>query len=259
MRKPPAPAGAGGALGGGRIALSGGVNPCMGQKARLACGVNLRIISPKKGTAMSIFDIFKKLETERKEPLGAPQFIICGLGNPGEKYENTRHNVGFMVVDELCEKLKISCKKLKFKSLTAVAEVGGIPCLVMKPTTFMNLSGQAVTEAMDFYKIPPEQTLVIFDDISLDVGKIRIRAKGSHGGQNGIKNIIYLSGKDTFPRIKVGIGAKPHPDYDLADWVLSKFTKAEGENLEKAIENAAAAIPLIVSGKMLEAMNKYNS
>lgn len=209
---------------------------------------------------MSVFDIFKKLENEKKEQAaGAVEYIICGLGNPGTEYENTRHNIGFMTIDTLCEKLNVNCKKLKFKSLTCDATVSGKRCLIMKPTTFMNKSGEAVTEAMQFYKIPPERTIVVFDDISLEPGKLRIRRKGSDGGHNGIKNIIYLSGSDLFPRIKMGVGAKPHPDYNLADWVLGHFKKEDGESLEKAFDNAVCAIELMVNGKTDEAMNKYNS
>ena len=128
----------------------------------------------------------------------------------------------------------------------------------MKPTTYMNNSGQAVVEAMNFYKLPPENVIVIFDDISLDVGKMRIRQKGSDGGQKGMRSIIYLSGKDTFPRIKIGIGAKPNPDWDLADWVLSRFSKDEGKLLEEMFDNAADAIALMVDGKIDRAMNLYN-
>lgn len=208
---------------------------------------------------MSVFDIFEKLEKEKNEPTGTVEYIICGLGNPGTEYENTRHNIGFMTVDTLCEKLKINCKKLKFKSLTCDAMVSGKRCLIMKPTTFMNKSGEAVIEAMQFYKIPPERTIIVYDDISLEPGKMRIRRKGSDGGHNGIKNIIYLSGSDAFPRIKMGVGAKPHPDYNLADWVLGHFKKEDGEVLEKAFDNACTALELMVLGKTDEAMNKFNS
>ena len=209
---------------------------------------------------MSVFDIFKQLESSRSpEPSGAVEYIICGLGNPGTQYENTRHNIGFMTVDTLCEKYKLSCKKVKFKSLTCDAMIGGKRCLIMKPTTFMNNSGEAVTEAMSFYKIPPERTIIVFDDISLEPGKLRIRRKGSDGGHNGIKSIIYLSSSDAFPRIKMGVGAKPHPDYKLADWVLGHFAKEDGEKLEQCFQNAVACLELIVQGKTDEAMNKYNS
>ena len=209
---------------------------------------------------MSIADIFKKLESERTPaPQGAVVYIICGLGNPGTQYEGTRHNIGFMTIDTLCEKYKLDCKKLRFKSLTCDAMISGKRCLIMKPTTFMNNSGEAVTEAMSFYKIPPERTIIVFDDISLEPGKLRIRRKGSDGGHNGIKSIIYLSGSDMFPRIKMGVGAKPHPDYNLADWVLGHFKKEQAEALETAMDNAVSSIELMVGGKMNEAMNKFNS
>ena len=208
---------------------------------------------------MSIFDIFKQLENKEPAPTGAVEYIIVGLGNPGTEYENTRHNIGFMTIDTLCEKYKVNCKKLKFKSLTCDVMISGKRCLIMKPGTYMNKSGEAVTEAMSFYKIPPERTIIVFDDISLEPGKMRIRRKGSDGGHNGIKNIIYLSGADTFPRIKMGVGAKPHPDYNLADWVLGHFKKEDGEKLEQCFKNAVAALELMVDGKTDQAMNKFNS
>lgn len=221
----------------------------------------MRYIKYPKGTyTMSIADIFKKLESERTPaPQGAVEYIICGLGNPGTQYEGTRHNIGFMTIDTLCEKYKLDCKKLRFKSLTCDAMISGKRCLIMKPTTFMNNSGEAVTEAMSFYIIPPERTIIVFDDISLEPGKLRIRRKGSDGGHNGIKSIIYLSGSDMFPRIKMGVGAKPHPDYNLADWVLGHFKKEQAEALETAMDNAVSSIELMVGGKMNEAMNKFNS
>lgn len=208
---------------------------------------------------MSVFDIFKQLENKEPAPTGAVEYIIAGLGNPGTEYENTRHNIGFMTIDTLCEKYKVSCKKLKFKSLTCDVMIAGKRCLIMKPSTFMNKSGEAVTEAMSFYKIPPEHTIIVFDDISLEPGKMRIRRKGSDGGHNGIKNIIYLSGSDMFPRIKMGVGAKPHPDYNLADWVLGHFKKEDGEKFEQCFQNAVSALELMVDGKTDTAMNKFNS
>ncbi len=209
---------------------------------------------------MSIADIFKKLESDRTAaPQGAVEYIICGLGNPGTQYEGTRHNIGFMTIDTLCDKYQLECKKLRFMSLTCDAMISGKRCLIMKPTTFMNNSGEAVTEAMQFYKIPPEHTIIVFDDISLEPGKLRIRRKGSDGGHNGIKSIIYLSGSDMFPRIKMGVGAKPHPDYNLADWVLGHFKKEQAEVLESAMNNAVSSIELMVDGKTTEAMNKFNS
>ena len=212
---------------------------------------------------MSIFDIFDKISREREaaasEPSGKPEYIIVGLGNPGEKYDGTRHNAGFMTIDKLADKCRVPVKKLKFKSLTAIADVGGVPCLLMKPTTFMNNSGEAVVEAMNFYKIPAERVIICYDDISLEPSFIRIRRKGSDGGHNGMKSIIYLTGFDTFPRIKIGVGKKPHKDYDLAAWVLSHFNKEEMELMDKAAEKAMASLELMVKGKTDEAMNKYNS
>lgn len=208
---------------------------------------------------MSVFDIFKKLDAEKAPQAQGPvEFIICGLGNPGTKYENTRHNAGFMALDTLAENIKADVKRLKFKSLTADVMINGVHCLLMKPTTFMNNSGEAVTEALNFYKLSTDKLIVMYDDISMDVGRTRIRKKGSDGGHNGIKSIIYLTGSDVFPRIKIGVGAKPHPDYNLADWVLGMFPKEQGEALEAAFKNSAEAVKLIVAGKIDEAMNKYN-
>lgn len=206
---------------------------------------------------MSIWDIFKKIENENKSV--KPQYIIAGLGNPGLTYENTRHNAGFMTIDKLLENTPHSGFKMKFKSKCATATIGGKSCLILKPETFMNNSGEAIEAAINFYKIPIENVIVAFDDISLDVGKLRIRRKGSHGGHNGIKSIVELCGSENFPRVKIGVGKKPRPDYDLAKWVLSKFSKAEQENLNSALKAAADSIALIVSGKIDEAMNKFNS
>lgn len=186
------------------------------------------------------------------------EFIIVGLGNPGREYENTRHNMGFIAIDKIAEIYDCKINKLKFKSLIGSCTIDGKKVLLMKPQTYMNNSGQAVVEAMQFYKIPAENVLVIFDDISLDVGKMRIRRKGSDGGQKGMRSIIYLSGFDTFPRIKMGIGAKPNPNWDLADWVLSGFTSDEMKILAEKTKDASDAARLIVNGKIAEAMNKYN-
>ena len=193
----------------------------------------------------------------KKETAGGAEFIIAGLGNPDRKYENTRHNAGFITVDFLADKLDARIDRIKFKSLCTTVTLGGKKVLLLKPSTYMNLSGQAVTEAMSFYKIPPEKTLVILDDISLDVGKLRIRRKGSDGGHNGMKNIIYLSGSDQFPRIKIGVGKKPM-QWDLADWVLSSFTQTEQQQLETAVKNACDAAELIIDGQTDKAMNLYN-
>lgn len=208
---------------------------------------------------MSVFDIFKQLDAQKaQQPSGPVQYIVCGLGNPGTQYENTRHNAGFMAIDTIAEKIGADVKKLKFKSLTADVTLGGVRCLLMKPSTFMNNSGEAVAEAMNFYKLTPDKLLIIYDDISLDVGRLRIRQKGSDGGHNGIKSIILHTNSDKFPRIRIGVGAKPHPDYDLADWVLLGFPKEQAEVLEQSLSNAASAAELMVQGKINEAMNKFN-
>lgn len=197
---------------------------------------------------------FKKKEMTS----GSIEYIIVGLGNPGKQYENTRHNAGFIALDYIAGELGVKVNKIKFKSTVGEATIGGKRCLLMKPSTFMNLSGQAVTEAMRFYKIPPQQVVIISDDISLDVGVIRIRRKGSDGGQKGLQNIIYLSGSDEFPRVKVGIGKKPHPDYDLKDWVLSRFTDKDKKLIAERLPDIKGAVECIVAGDIDKAMNLYN-
>ena len=187
------------------------------------------------------------------------EFIIAGLGNPGLQYEKTRHNVGFMAADVLCENLGVSADRHKFNSLYADAEIGGHRCLILKPQTFMNNSGHAIIEAMRFYKIPAERVIVISDDISLDVGRLRVRAKGSAGGHNGLKDIIESSGSDNFPRVKIGVGKKPHPDYDLKDWVLGRFPKEQLKDIEEVIIRAAEAAECIVKTDVPTAMNRYNN
>ena len=195
---------------------------------------------------------------KKKESLsGSVEYIVAGLGNPDRKYENTRHNTGFIVLDKIADTLSVRIDRIKFKSLCATAQIGDKKVLLLKPSTYMNLSGQAVTEAMSFYKVPPEKTIIIFDDISLDVGKMRIRRKGSDGGHNGIKNIIYLSGSDAFPRIKIGIGHKPEK-WDLADWVLSSFSADELKKLNEAAEKSFDAVRLITEENIDKAMNLYN-
>lgn len=186
-------------------------------------------------------------------------YLVVGLGNPGIQYENTRHNAGFMVIDRFCKAQNITLFKHKFKGLIAEATVSGKKILVLKPETYMNNSGQSVREAASFYKIAPENIIVVYDDISLSPGKLRIRAKGSAGGHNGIKDIIALLGSENFPRIKVGVGEKPHPDYDLKDWVLGKFSASDAEAFSSAADRAAEALSLIVkTNSTAEAMNKYN-
>ncbi len=207
-----------------------------------------------------MLNFFKRNGTAagRGIPSGAIEFMIVGLGNPGKQYENTRHNAGFMAIDKIAEKNHAEIKRIKYKGLVGECRIAGKRVLLLKPSTFMNLSGQSVTEAMRFYKLKPEQTLVLLDDINLEPGRLRIRRKGSDGGHNGMKNILYLSGSDQFPRIRIGVGQKPRPDYDLADWVLSRFTPEELGALGPAFQNAAAAAELIVQGDMDRAMNLFN-
>lgn len=208
---------------------------------------------------MSIFDAFKKIESNTLNTNSKPDYIVVGLGNPDTKYLNTRHNAGFMAIDMISKEYNVQVNRIKFKSLCGNAIIGDKNCLLMKPTTYMNNSGQAVQEAMNFYKVPIENVIVIYDDISLEPSKLRIRRKGSDGGHNGIKSIIYLTGADTFPRIKLGVGKKPHPDYNLADWVLSNFNPNELELMKTSCSNAVKCVELIVQNKIDEAMNKYNS
>ncbi len=189
---------------------------------------------------------------------GTVDFLIVGLGNPGKQYEGTRHNAGFMVVEALAEAYRVKVNRVKFKSLCGEVVIGDKKGLLLMPQTFMNNSGEAVREAAAFYKLPPEKVLVVCDDVSLPVGTIRLRRKGSDGGQRGLRSIITLCGSEAFPRIKVGVGQKPHPDYDLAAWVLSKFTKDETAPLLSAVKDAVGAVPLVVDGRMDEAMNRYS-
>ena len=185
-------------------------------------------------------------------------FLVVGLGNPGLQYEKTRHNVGFMSADLLMKKAGGEFTKHKMDSHYGECEIGKKRILVMKPQTFMNNSGTAVSAVSKFYKIPLDKIIIISDDISLDVGKIRIRRKGSHGGHNGLKDIFQLLGTDDIMRVKIGVGAKPHPDYDLADWVLGKFPKEDEENLNTALENSVKAIEEIIKRGIDSAMNKYS-
>ena len=185
-------------------------------------------------------------------------FLVVGLGNPGTKYETTRHNAGFLFITHLEDKLNFTAKKLKFHALIGDAKIGNSKVLFMKPQTMMNNSGTAVAECAKFYKIPVENIIVVFDDISLEPGKLRIRRKGSAGGHNGIKSIIAHLGSENFPRIKIGVGAKPHPDYDFAVWVLANFPKKDIPAVRSAIEDGADALEMLVKGDFEGAMSKYN-
>lgn len=209
---------------------------------------------------MSIFDKFKEIARASEAISGKPvEYLIVGLGNPGLQYERTRHNAGFMALDTLANRLNTEISKYKFKAKLAEAEISGKRCLIMKPETYMNNSGQAVVEAMNFYKLDADHVIVIYDDISLEPGSMRIRRKGSDGGHNGIKSIIQLTGEDKFPRIKIGVGKKPHPKFDLADWVLSRFKDDEMEKINDICEKACDSLELMVKGEIDTAMNKFNS
>ena len=193
----------------------------------------------------------------KRDAGGAGWLLVC-LGNPGDKYENTRHNVGFMVADEVAERQNKPIQRLRFKALTNILTISGEKVLVMKPITYMNLSGEAVRPAADFYKVSPERVLVVSDDTALPLGRLRIRTKGSAGGHNGLKNIIQHLGTDQFPRLRVGVGEKPHPDYDMADWVLSKFTGEDKKAIDAAVKRAADAIECILAEGIDRGMGKFN-
>ena len=192
-----------------------------------------------------------------KRPSGV-SWILVFLGNPGKKYAGSRHNVGFMTAQVLEKRLGVRVDRLRFKALTAQATLGGEKVLLMKPQTYMNLSGDAVKPAAAFYKVPAEHVLVVSDDVSLPTGKLRIRASGSAGGHNGLKSIIARLGTDAFPRVKIGVGAPPNKEYDLADWVLSGFHGQDAAEIESATERAADALETILSEGVERAMNRFN-
>ncbi len=205
----------------------------------------------------NIFDLFKKIESEKTstEPVS---FIVVGLGNIGKQYELTRHNAGFLAIDYIAEKYGAKIDRVKFHATVGECNIGGARVLLMKPTTLMNNSGVAVGEAAAFYKIPPERVLVLHDEISFDAGVIRIRRKGSAGGHNGLKSIIARLPGEDFPRIKIGIGKKPNPEYDLADWVLGKMPECDVKALKGRFEDIANATELIIKGEIDGAMAKYS-
>ena len=204
----------------------------------------------------NIFDLFKKIE--KKADTTPVSFIIAGLGNPGQQYQKTRHNVGFVAVDYIAEKLGVRIDRAKFHSLVAEAKIGEVRLLLMKPETYMNNSGTAIGEAAAFYKIPPERVLVLHDEISFEPGTIRIRRKGSAGGHNGLKSIIAHLASEEFPRVKIGVGKKPTPEYDLADWVLGKLPKEHSDLIDERLGDIYGACELISAGKIDDAMQKYS-
>ena len=203
-------------------------------------------------------ELFASLKHSSPAPKGPITHLIVGLGNPGKQYENNRHNVGFHAVDKLAEKHGIEVKSSRFHALVGEGMIGEHHVLLLKPQTFMNLSGEAVKAAADYYKIPAEQIFVFCDDVSFDVGQMRIRKKGSAGGHNGLKSIIGQLGTDGFPRLKIGVGKKPHPDYDLADWVLGDLPKDTQPKISEVYLAVADATSLLLDGKVEEAANKYS-
>ncbi len=205
----------------------------------------------------SLDDLFKKISVS-SAPVGKPEYIIVGLGNPGKEYTETRHNAGFIAIDYIAEKCGVKINKAKYDALCTEAVIGGKAVLLMKPQTFMNASGTAVSAAANFYKIPAEHILVISDDIAQKPGKIRIRKSGSAGGQKGLKNIIEWLGTDTCPRIRIGVGEKPNPEYDLADWVLGKFPEEDKKAITARFPDIYSAAELILAGDFDRAMNLYN-
>ena len=193
-----------------------------------------------------------------RKPAGPVSWLIVGLGNMGGQYEHTRHNVGFEVIDQIADTLDVPVQRLKYKALTNTVTLGGEKVLLMKPVTFMNLSGEAVEQAAAFYKVPPERVIVISDEVALEPGKLRIREGGSAGGHNGLKNIIAHLHSDRFPRVRVGVGQKPHPDYDMADWVLGKPQGEDRKNIDEAVKRAAQAVECYIKEGPQKAMGKFN-
>ncbi len=206
----------------------------------------------------NIFDLFKKIEKSTPAASGPVTHLIVGLGNPGAQYEGTRHNAGFLAVDYIAASVGVKIDRARYRALVAEATIADKRVLLMKPQTFMNLSGEAVREAAAFYHIPPENVIVLYDDVTLPVGRMRVRGKGSDGGHNGIKSIIAQLGSNAFPRIRLGVGEKPSPDYDLADWVLSRFGAAERETLDKTFPVAKEGAELLLRSDLAAAQARCN-
>ncbi len=205
----------------------------------------------------NIFDIFDKLKAER-ESVAPVSFLIVGLGNPGAKYEKTRHNVGFIAADFIADKLGVKVNRAKYHALISEVNLGNMRGIIMKPETYMNNSGIAVAEAAKFYNIPPERVIVLHDEISFDPGLFRIRRKGSAGGHNGLKSIIEHLGSQDFPRIKLGVGQKPHPEYDLADWVLGRLPDEDMKKFVARLDDVFDSVKLILTGDIDGAMSRYS-
>ncbi len=203
--------------------------------------------------------MIKLFQSRALEQSGGVQWVIAGLGNPGTKYDGTRHNVGFLALDLLARELGANVSRSRFKALCGEGTISGQRVLLLKPQTFMNLSGEATREALAWYKLPVERLIVLHDDISLAPGRIRVRAKGSDGGHNGLKSIIYQHGSDAFPRVKIGVGMPPRADYDMPDWVLGTFSAADGRAVTDAIRRSVAAACEIIEHGAASAANLYNS
>ena len=213
-----------------------------------------------KGINMAdIFDIFKRLEQNKTAPSTTPiTHLLVGLGNPGKQYALTRHNAGWLCMDKVSETYHCPIDRSKFNALVGEATIAGARVLLMRPQTYMNASGEAVAAAAKFYKIEPAHIIVCSDDVSLDVGGMRVRGKGSDGGQRGLRSIIDELGTDQFPRVRVGVGEKPHPDYDMADWVLGHFVGEDKKAIDKSVKRAADAIECIIKEGIEKGMNKFN-
>lgn len=208
----------------------------------------------------NIFDIFKKIEKEKEDRATAPiTHLVVGLGNPGDKYFYTRHNAGFLALDYISQKCGAQVNRSKFKALVGEATIAGKKVLLMKPQTFMNASGEAVREAISFYKIPIENVIVLSDDVNLDVGRMRVRKSGSDGGQKGLRSIIELNSSDNFPRIRFGVGKKPHPDYDMADWVLGNLSEEDKKAIFDCFVTSYEGLEKLLQGNVDEAMQICNS
>ncbi len=206
-----------------------------------------------------IFALFDQIKSSVTTPAGPVTHLVVGLGNPGADYANTRHNIGWMALDALAARVGARVTTAKHSALVGDAVVGGVHALLVKPQTFMNLSGEAVSAVAAFYKIAPENIIVLCDDVNFDTGHLRIRRNGSHGGHNGLRNIEERLGSRAYPRVKMGVGKKPHPDYDLADWVLGRFPKEESAAVTEVCARAAEAVELMLAGKIDEAMNRYST
>ena len=207
----------------------------------------------------NIFDLFKQISSGENNKNAPVEYIIAGLGNPGKQYENTRHNAGFLAIDYIAEKKGVKIDRAKFEGLTAVTEICGKGVLLLKPQTYMNNSGQSVEAAASFYKVAPQNVIVLSDDVNLDVARLRVRKSGSAGGQKGLNDIITYLGTEEIPRLRIGVGKKPRPEYDMKDWVLSRFTTKELEALAEVYPKVLLGIEKMISGDFDGAMQLCNS